>query len=200
MSAQAEAPRRGRPSTGARERILAAATEVLKAEGYAGLTLAKVAAKAGESKALVGYHFGSKGGLVAAVGREIAELVTAAVLDAVEGADRVESVIRGLMVAVDGVLDEDARVGRLYFDLASVSVVDPEVRRTIAEVNEGWREVVTRLFVEAKDGPTPARARALAVMVTASVQGLALERIDRGPSTDLRRAQELFIRSAVAAY
>jgi hypothetical protein len=37
-------------------------------------------------------------------------------------------------------------------------------------------------------------------MVIACVQGLALERIDRGPSTDLRRAQELFIRSAVAAY
>ena len=44
----AEAPtpngaRRGRPSTGARERILDAAIEVLKAEGYAGLTIAKVA-------------------------------------------------------------------------------------------------------------------------------------------------------------
>ena len=42
--------RRGRPSTGARERILEAAIEVLKADGYAGLTIAKVAARAGESK------------------------------------------------------------------------------------------------------------------------------------------------------
>ena len=37
----------GGPSTGARERILAAGLEVLKAEGYAGLTIAKVAARAG---------------------------------------------------------------------------------------------------------------------------------------------------------
>ena len=42
---EAAAPaRRGRPSTGARERILEAAIEVLKSDGYAGLTIAKVAA------------------------------------------------------------------------------------------------------------------------------------------------------------
>ena len=58
--------RRGRPSTGARERILEAAIEVLKADGYAGLTIAKVAARAGESKPLVTYHYGSKQGLVQA--------------------------------------------------------------------------------------------------------------------------------------
>ena len=57
----------GRPSTGARERILEAAIEVLKADGYAGLTIAKVAARARrESKPLVTYHYGSKQGLVAA--------------------------------------------------------------------------------------------------------------------------------------
>src|SRR5690606_4356121 len=61
-----ERGRPGRPSTGARERILAACIDVLKEEGYAGLTVAKVAARAGENKALVAYHFGSKQGLVAA--------------------------------------------------------------------------------------------------------------------------------------
>ena len=55
----------GRPSTGARERILAAGLETLLADGYAGLTTAKVAVRAGESKALIAYHFGSKQGLVA---------------------------------------------------------------------------------------------------------------------------------------
>ena len=50
--------------------MLDAGLETLLAEGYAGLTIAKVAARAGENKALIAYHFGSKHGLVAAAGRE----------------------------------------------------------------------------------------------------------------------------------
>lgn len=53
-------PTRGRPSTGARERILAAAFDVLAADGYAGLTTQKVASESGDSKALIHYHFDSK--------------------------------------------------------------------------------------------------------------------------------------------
>ena len=74
-------PGPGRPSTGARERVLAAGLEVLKAEGYAGLTTAKVAARSGQNKSLIGYHFGSKQGLVAAVGHEVAESITAEVIE-----------------------------------------------------------------------------------------------------------------------
>jgi AcrR family transcriptional regulator len=190
---------RGRPSTGARERILEAAIEVLKADGYAGLTLAKVAARAGESKALVAYHFGSKQGLVGAAGRSIAEMITEEVLAEIDGASTVEGVIRGVDTGVERVLDEDDRVARLYFDLAAVSVVEPEVRRTIAEVNEQWREVLVRLLTEASDGLTPARARVLTVMVIAGTQGMTLERIERGATPERKRARELFIRSALAA-
>jgi AcrR family transcriptional regulator len=191
--------RRGRPSTGARERILEAAIEVLKADGYAGLTIAKVAARAGESKPLVAYHFGSKQGLVGAAGRAIAELITDEVLDAVDGATTVEAVIRGVDAGVERVLDDDERVARLYFDLAAVSVVDPEIRRTIAEVNEQWREVLVRLLTEASDGLSRAGARVLTVMVIAGMQGMTLERIERGATPERKRARELFIRSAVAA-
>lgn len=190
--------RRGRPSTGARERILEAAIEVLKSDGYAGLTMAKVAARAGESKPLVAYHYGSKQGLVQAAGRSIAQMITDAVLDAVDGTTTVEAVIRGVDAGVERVLDEDERVARLYFDLAAVSVVEPEIRRTIAEVNAQWREVLVRLLTEASDGLTPARARVLTVMVIAGMQGMTLERIERGVTPERKRARELFIRSSVA--
>jgi AcrR family transcriptional regulator len=198
-AAAAPTAKRGRPSTGARERILDAAIEVLKADGYAGLTIAKVAARAGESKPLVAYHFGSKGGLVEASGRAVAELITAEVLASVAEATSVEEVIRGVALGVDRVLDRDERLARLYFDLAAVSVVDAEVRGTIAEVNEQWRGVLTDLLTGAKDGLSTARARVLILMVIAGVQGLALERIERGPTLELRKARGLFIRSAVAA-
>ena len=191
--------RRGRPSTGARERILEAAIEVLKSDGYAGLTMAKVAARAGESKPLVAYHYGSKQGLVGAAGRSIAQMITDAVLDAIEDATTVEEVVRGVDAAVERVLDEDDRVARLYFDLAAVSVVEPEVSRTIAEVNGQWREVLVRQLTEASDGLTPAKARVLTVMVIAGMQGMTLERIERGSTPERKRARELFIRSTVAA-
>jgi AcrR family transcriptional regulator len=102
QASEAAPAKRGRPSTGARERILEAAIEVLKADGYAGLTIAKVAAVAGESKALVAYHYGSKQGLVKACGREVAELITAEALAAVDGATNVEEVIRGSPPASSG--------------------------------------------------------------------------------------------------
>ena len=88
-------PKRGRPSTGARERILEGCLEVLKESGYAGLTIAKVAAVSGESKALVSYHFGSKDGLVSAAGRELGQEITREVLDGVRGASTVEEVAAG---------------------------------------------------------------------------------------------------------
>ena len=192
-------PRRGRPSTGARDRILDAAIDVLKSDGSAGLTLAKVAARAGESKPLVAYHFGSKQGLVGAAGLAIAEMITDEVLAAVDGAETVEAVIRGVDAGVERVLDQDERVARLYFDLAAVSVVQPEIRRTIAEVNEQWREVLVRLLTEASDGLPRPKARVLTVMVVSGMQGMTLERIERGPTPERKRARELFIRAAVAA-
>jgi AcrR family transcriptional regulator len=193
------AAKRGRPSTGARERILDAAIEVLKADGYAGLTIAKVAAKAGESKSLVVYHYGSKQGLVEASGRAVAELITAEALEAVAGARTVEEVIRGAAEGVDRLLERDERLARLYFDLAAVSVVEPEVRRTITKVNEGWEEVLVELLENADDGPPRSQVRALALMINACQQGLVLERIERGPTAEWKRARELFIRSALAA-
>jgi hypothetical protein len=100
---------------------------------------------------------------------------------------------------VERVLDRDERVARLYFDLAAVSVVDPAIRQTMAEVNEQWRVVLIRLLTEASDGVPAGRARVLAVMVIAGAQGMTLERIERGPSAERKHARELFIRSAVAA-
>jgi TetR/AcrR family transcriptional repressor of bet genes len=202
VSAATQTPRSGRPgrpSTGARERILEAAIEVLKADGYAGLTIAKVAARAGESKALIAYHYGSKQGLVAAAGKAVAEEITARVLAAIESARSVEAVVRGLVVEVERIVDDDPRMARIYFDLAAVSVVDPEVKETIRAINEQWRGVVRQLLSAAEDGLAPARSRTTTALLIAAVQGLALERIERGPIRELADARELLVGAIVAA-
>jgi AcrR family transcriptional regulator len=190
---------RGRPSTGARERILGAAVETLKSDGYAGLTVAKVAARAGESKALISYHFGSKQGLVAAAGGDLAETITERVLARIEKATTVEQLVRGIAAEADELAAEDPGLPRVYFDLAAVSVVEPEVRETIAAINAQWRRVINDRLIKAKDGPKPRRAPAVTLLIVAGVQGMVLERIERGAGPELRAARELFVRSVTLA-
>jgi AcrR family transcriptional regulator len=196
---QAERPRPGRPSTGARERILEAALETLKADGYAGLTTAKVAARAGESKALIAYHYGSKQGLVAAAAAEVAEEITREVVGGIGEPGSVEEVARGALEGVWRVLERDERLARLYFDLAAVSVVEDDIRAVMRDLKDRWQTIVVRLLREADGSLTPARARAAAVLIRASVEGFALERIDRGESAELRKATELFVRAVPGA-
>lgn len=180
--------------------MLGAGLEVLKSEGYAGLTTAKVAARSGESKALIAYHFGSKHGLVAAVGREVSDSITDEVLGGLGRPDTVEAVVRGVLAGLWRVLDRDERLARLYFDLAAASVVEPDVRSVMREMKEAWRRVLGELLGQASDGPGSGRdADAATVFVIAGLEGLALERLDRGETPALRRARELFVHSTTAA-
>lgn len=162
---------------------------MLKEEGYAGLTTAKVAARSGQNKALIGYHFGSKQGLVAAVGREVSDSITAEVLGGLDDTSSYEAIIRGLMDGLWRILDRDERLARLYFDLAAVSVVEPDVRAVMQEMKARWREVVGELLDDSE---------AASVYVIAGLEGLALERLDRGETPALRQARELFVEAASA--
>lgn len=173
--------------------------EVMKDDGYAGLTVAKVAARAGESKALIAYHFGSKNGLVAAAGSEVAEMITRRVLESIEGASTVEGLVRGVVDRTAEIGAEDPRVPRLYFDLAAVSVVEPEVREAISGINRRWRDVMNERLLATEDGPGPERAAALTHLIVAGTQGLNLERLQTGEGPELDRARDLFVRSVVLA-
>lgn len=179
--------------------MLAAGLEVLKADGYAGMTTAKVATRSGQNKALIAYHFGSKQGLVAAVSREVSDSITDEMLRDLEGSATVEALIGGLLEGLWRVMDRDARLARLYFDLAAVSVVEPDVRSVMREMKDSWRTVLARLLVEADDGPAPKSSEACAVYLIASLEGLMLERLDRGETPALDAALGLFVGAATAA-
>jgi AcrR family transcriptional regulator len=189
--------RPGRPSTGARERILAAGLETLLADGYAGLTTAKVAVRAGENKALIAYHFGSKEGLVAEAARSLGEEITAEVVAGLEDARSLDDVVEGAVAGVWRILERDVRLARAYFDLNAVSVVEDAVRATLREVKDRWRDV---LGVFLRDAGVPARRIPSATLfLMAGLEGLSLEWIERGSTPELEAARRLFEGSAADA-
>ena len=198
MAPAALKPGPGRPSTGARERILEGCLEVLKESGYAGLTIAKVAAAAGESKPLISYHFGSKDGLVTAAARELGVEITREVLDGLDGAATVEAVAAGAAGALWRLIERDERLPRVYFDLNAVSVVDPGIRDVLREIKTAWRQVVSRVLTEAEPPVPPARVGAVTTLLIAGLEGLTLERIERGETPELEQARELFVSSISA--
>ena len=192
-------PGPGRPSSGARERILEAGLEVLKTDGYAGLTNAKVAARSGQNKALISYHFGSKQGLVAEVARTVSGAITEELLQAVGEPRSVRALARGVVDGLAAVHARDAGLARLYFDLASQSVVEPEVKTVMAEMKAGYRAVLRRQLARVTDGPASSNdADAAAVFMVACLEGLMLEQMERGETPALRHARELFVASVAA--
>jgi AcrR family transcriptional regulator len=189
----------GRPSTGARDRILAAAFEVLARDGYAGLTTAKVANLAGQNKALISYHFGGKAGLVAEVARDVAGAITDATRAAIAGVEDPQELAAAIVTAVFATIDEAEGIQRIYFDLTSQSVVDPEVERIMSEMKSRFRAVLRERLGELEAGRTAADLEAAAVFLIAGTEGLALERLERGQTPELAGARELWARSAAAA-
>jgi TetR/AcrR family transcriptional regulator, transcriptional repressor of bet genes len=173
--------------------VLEAGLEVLMADGYAGLTTAKVAARSGQNKGLIAYHFGSKQGLVAAAAIEVSESITTEVLSGLERTDSVEDVVRGVLDGLWRVLERDERLPRVYFDLAAAAVAEPEARATMRAMRALWRSTLERLLQDA--GMEADAAEAAGIAVIATLDGFALEWLDRGETPALGRARELLVRA-----
>ena len=188
----------GRPATGAPERILDAAYQVLKRDGYAGLTTAKVAAASGQNKALIPYYFGSKQGLVAAVARRVSEEITDEVLGQIGEPSDARELVEALTAGLWRAMDRDPGLQRVYFDLSSAAVVESEVGGIMLEMKLGHRAIVRELVRTLELGLEPSELDGIAVFIVAGLQGLSLERLDRGDSPALERASQIFIESAVA--
>ena len=191
----AAAPRRGRgrPASDAPERILDAAYAVLRRDGYAGLTTAKVAAASGQNKALISYYYGSKQGLVTAVARRVSEALTAEVLGGLGEPRRARELVQGLADGVWRAMDRDEGLQRVYFDLASQSAVDPAVGEIMREMKQGYREILRGLLRGLDERPAAGELEGIVVFLIAGLEGLALERLERGDTAELRRARAHFV-------
>jgi AcrR family transcriptional regulator len=189
----------GRPSSGADERIVEAALDVLEQVGYAGLTTAKVAARSGHNKALISYHYGSKRGLVAEVARRVSAQFSSELLAEIGEPRTVAELARQLVDALWNYLDRHEGQARVYFDLASQAMIDAELREVVSEFKDNHRLLLAELLAGLDDSPPPGARGAAVVYLAAALEGLALERLDGGRAELIDAACEMFVRSASAA-
>ena len=155
------------------QRILAAARRLLVRGGFGALKLSAIAAEAGEAKASIGYHFGNKDGLVAA-------LVDSLAHDANRGLIEQTSALPSSAARFHALIDGETRIAAdaesflAFFEALPHALRDPSLRPRVAALYQGYRDTVLRAL--ATDDPaTLRRLTPFAMLMIAIVDGLAIQ-------------------------
>lgn len=162
---------------GNKTKLLRAARELLRTQGYAHITARDLAAASGANLASIGYHFGGKDQLLnAAIAEGMAEWTDAVVREVMAGdADLVEQARRVL----GGTLDRFAELRPellAFVEAFPAAVRDEELRTRLAASYAGCRaagaESVRRALADAVD---EADAAVISTLVLALCDGLLLQ-------------------------
>jgi AcrR family transcriptional regulator len=171
--------------------LLEAARRLLETQDYSSLTLKAIGREAGQNESLIGYHFGSKTGLMVALVDwllyDILRDLQARVAHLEEGQDQLHLAVddsRKLIADVDSY--------RAFYDLLPHLIETREGRHRMAELYRGYREMNARaLFSTSTEARTP-RARALGAMHVAFTDGLAIQVAMDPGGVDVQLVAELW--------
>jgi TetR/AcrR family transcriptional regulator, regulator of biofilm formation and stress response len=160
--------------------LLDAARSILLKDGYAAVTLEAVALEAGEDKATIKRHFGSKAGLIHALfddlGDEIFEEVNRRTEELPAGPERTHVMMRRLSGLAR---DHDTAQG--MFELAPHALRDPILRERLATLYAWYRATMLEQSGMAdRLAETPAYEdkqdiQALPALVMAVIDGMSLQ-------------------------
>jgi len=161
-----------------RDALLAAAERCLREKGYSATTARDLSAAAGTSLAAIGYHFGSteallNEALVIAFDQWLERLGSLAI-DLV--GKPLETAVAALLEGLFAAIRDDAALLAAFFDATAQSQHSEALRSQLnqhySEMREGIAEVMTAI---APSRPDPASARALASLVIAISDGIAVQ-------------------------
>lgn len=157
-----------------RERILAAATELFAARGFAGTGVDRVAESSGIAKTAIYYHFGNKEGLLAAVVERAAgawiEGISEASRQAGEPAARLDRALLGMRA----MLEEKPWILKLIQILAlEVAAERPEIRASLQRLMDQARAAIVQGIRDALGLDVP-DADGVASALLAMLNGIAL--------------------------
>jgi AcrR family transcriptional regulator len=165
---------------GHREELLAAARRLLETQGYARITTRDLVAESGTNLASIGYHFGSKEGLLnEAIGSVFDEWTEQ--LAAIAMADPNAAPLQRAQATWSALLANLPKQRALllsYVEAMAQAERTPALRAQFAAHYRGMRARVAELVAQSLAGAVPAddpRAAAIASWVIAVCDGLALQ-------------------------
>ena len=129
----------------AEEALLDAAERLLVEVGHAGITTRRVAEEAGVNHGLVHYYFGSIENLLVRVLERFTARLTAR-QRAMYAAD--VPFIEKWRQAMRYLVSEDVEYEKIWLELQALAWNHPDLRESVARVNEEWRAVLTEAFAE----------------------------------------------------
>ena len=154
-------------------------------QGYAGVTLERIAAHAGVSKGTLVYHFGSKEGLLAAVMRRFVRTIAAATRRALRLASTPQERLRAYADNQFYSVESTRRFYTVYLDFLAASSRDP----VLMALQRAFNEETYRLDLELV-GLTSSGAADRAWHLRALVDGLSV-RFLSDPAPDLTHYRAL---------
>jgi AcrR family transcriptional regulator len=171
-------------------KLVAAARRLLARGGYESLTVEAVAAEAGAYRDSVRYYFGSKAAFIAAVVDSLAHDQSLAAVAETQAAPGGDERVRGL-IAGDRRLVDDRAAFRDFFAILPHVVLDEELRDRVAALYDWYRDLYVDGLGDATAVEKP-RLRALASLMVAMTDGLAIQRLLDPDGVDLEPLFELW--------
>lgn len=156
-------------------RIVAAMRESVGARGAAASTFDEVAQRAGVSRGLLHYYFGSKEKLLVEVVRHDCDIRIAELRERLAAAGSVDELVTVLLAGFEDFVEDQAA---LIFELFTASRHNPETREEVGELYRNVRSTVADALTEKQDeGVIKLRAGAdsVASIILAMGDGAALQ-------------------------
>lgn len=173
-----------------RERLIAAGYTVLSEKGYEATTVKEVARVAGVSPGLFHYYFASKDDLLVAVLHEAGARYGQMMRD-VRATAPADHVFEAVVVAARERVKQAPEWYRLRYELFALGLRNPTFLPVLGELLAFIREMFARAFQDTT-GRDEAQAQALAAVMVACFDGLALQQLAQ-PDADLAGAYDLLL-------
>jgi AcrR family transcriptional regulator len=200
MPTTTSAPLRNKPSVttekglGRAHDILAAARSLLAAEGYAGLSMRRVAAATGMSLSNVQHYYNSKDALLEAL-LLYTMGVFQAKIDAISAAMTSDSQLDQFLSTVDMFLDEitDPVTHAIFFEIWALASRNAFASGLMDKMMARERKTIFNLIRGLAPGISADETMQRAILMVAQIEGLMLFRLDKVK----RREQFLTVRASV---
>jgi AcrR family transcriptional regulator len=174
--------------------ILQAARGLLAAEGYAGLSMRRVAAQVGISLSNVQHYYQSKDALLEALllyTMDIFQVKIDAISAEMDGASRIDR----FLSTVDMFLDEltDPLTHAIFFELWALASRNAFASALMDKMLAREKKAIYKLICGLSPAISDDQYRQRAIVMVAQVEGLMLFRLDK----DARRAEFLAVRATM---